>query len=329
MMAVRDGSIATTELLGNDAVVAFFEHAIERDRLAHAYLIVGPDGVGKRALARRLAAMLLGGDRPLDVHPDYFEVVREEDEKTGNLNAGIRRHQTEALRARLASAAMMGGWKVAVIDHADTILHDAANLLLKTIEEPFARTLIIMLASSAENVMPTLRSRCQTVVMRPVPEADITAALVARGVSSADASLISRLAAGRPGRAIELAGEPSALERLRDLRATLLNIPEADVPARWSALESMIPPKAAFNEAKVQAETILEILAEVLRDALLAAYGEGDRVIHVDVRDATRTLMRGDSVRITAALVALAEARTRIAANVNSRTVLQQLFAVL
>lgn len=326
-----EGTLLKTEarLVGNGAAREFFMTAIARDRLAHAYLVTGPEGVGKRVLATEVAAALLGTDRPVALHPDFFVVERERDEKTGNLNAGIRVGQADALRARLASAAMMGGWKVAVIDGADLLLAEAANRLLKTVEEPHPKTLILMLAGTADAVLPTIRSRCQHVELRTVPHKEIADALVARGVSSADASLVARISDGRPSRAFGFVEDPGALDRLRDLRTLLLAVPTVDVPERWQALDRVIPPKAAFNDARVAADGALALLGELCRDALLCAYGEAERTVHADARTEVVHAMGGDPQRLAAVLAAVTEARSRIAANVNPRTVLQHLFAAL
>jgi DNA polymerase-3 subunit delta' len=198
-------------------------------RLPHALLLSGPQGVGRHAFARRLAAALLcahpeteQGDAcgacpacrqfTIGSHPDYRHVRLL---LKGESVAGGRKRDSDAtqilvdqvrdLSTTLSMSAQHGGWKVAVIDPADQMMAAAANALLKTLEEPTARTLLVLVASRPGRMLATIRSRCQAVVLPAPPRQQGLDWLTGRGVRDAEAVLA--MADGAPLLAERLAGE--------------------------------------------------------------------------------------------------------------------------
>ncbi len=309
-------------LIGNGNVAGFLERAVRTDRLAHAYLFVGPDRVGKATTARRFAASLLGVANP-ETHPDFCAVAREADPKTGKPHAGIVLDQIHALTGRLALGAMMNGWKACVLDGAQLLNKESANALLKTLEEPHPKTVLLLTADDAERVMATIRSRCQIVRFARVPTAEIAAALVRRGVEPGRADLYARLAGGRPGAAIAYADDPAALDGMLAMRDAILAMPAAAVADRFAAIEKAVPPKLPFQDAVDRSRAWLDLAAELLRDAMLLRLGSGDRIVHVDVR-ARLEGWAGD-MDPAAVLVALGESRKLVDANVSPRASLERL----
>ena len=192
------------EIIGHGEILDFLASAWERGQLAHAYLLTGPTGVGKAEVARWLARKVLGTDN-LEAHPDFSSVERGANAKTGKLQNAIVIDQIHELRGRLSLGSMMGGWKVAVLEGAERLNEAAANALLKTLEEPHAKTVLILTADTNESVMPTVRSRCQTVILNRVSRTEIAAGLAERGIDPPKADLAARLSGGCPGRALALA----------------------------------------------------------------------------------------------------------------------------
>lgn len=307
--------------IGNAAAAAFLDRAAVSGRLAHAYLLVGRERVGKAEFARRFAASLLGVADPA-THPDYFFVERERDPKTGKPRAGIGIEQVHALTGRSALGAMMNGWKVCVLDGAHLLNKESANALLKTLEEPHEKTMLLLTASGAEQVMETIVSRCQVIRLQRVPAADIAAALVARGVSPDKADLYARLADGRPGAALAYAKEPGALSDMFALREDILAMPAAAIADRFASVERAVPPKLPFLDAVDRARGWLDLAAELLRDAMLLRLGQDDRIVHVDVRD--RLAAWAEGADPAAALAVLETSRRLIEANVAPRAALER-----
>src|SRR3990172_311429 len=185
------------EMLGNDAV-----------RPSHAYLFVGPGSVGKAAVARRFAASLLCGDdagcirRVLaNGHPDLTLV-----EPDGKTVLTVDRARETIARAVLTP--VEASHKVFVFEEAGAMNEEAANALLKTLEEPSASTVFILVAESEDELPPTVASRARTVLFGRVPDDEIAAALEAHGVDADQAERAAAASGGRAGGALVLAPPP-------------------------------------------------------------------------------------------------------------------------
>ncbi|MGI9642655.1 MAG: AAA family ATPase [Acidimicrobiia bacterium] len=189
---------------------------------AQAYLFVGPSNVGKATVARQFAASLTAdGDdgalrRAVDgTHPDLVLVAPEG-------RTSITVDQARAVVAGAVRSPLEAGRKVFLLEEASLLNDEAANALLKTIEEPIDSTRFVLVAESEDDLPPTIASRCRTVVFSRVEEDEIAAGLTARGVANDDAARASRISGGRPGLAISLATEPAVAE----FRDSWLSVPD-------------------------------------------------------------------------------------------------------
>jgi DNA polymerase-3 subunit delta' len=237
-------------IIGHDAVFERFRRTLQRGRLASTFLFVGPAGIGKRLTAFRIAQCLLCDTYPETVlqacgecpacrmfqagtHPDFTLIQKPADRATIpiELFLGDREDRMQSgLCHAISLKPFCGGRKIAVIDDADYLSTEVANCLLKTLEEPPPRSLLILIGTSEQKQLPTIRSRCQTVRFRPFATAELAQLIVAQGIvdSPAEASTLAELANGSLQRARELAdGE------LREFRVRLLQeLP----PANWVTL---------------------------------------------------------------------------------------------
>jgi DNA polymerase-3 subunit delta' len=312
-------------LIGHAGAVAFLARALARGRLAHAYLLVGPTGVGKRTLAQELARRILRTER-LDLHPGYSHVERCEDPKTKKMRDQIAVAQVGELIGNLSRTSLLGGAKVAVIRGADRLGREAANALLKTLEEPAGETTLLLTADALDEVMPTVRSRCQTLRLSPVSVPQLEVALLERGLADAKlAAQVAALSGGRPGLARRLAADKTALDELLDWRELFLALPTQSVIGRWQALEAVLPKKLAFNESRGAARAFLRLASELLRDAALVTLGFGDRAAHRDALDGIgRFAAAVGWPDLAAWLEAVDTAHGRLDANVSARSVLEE-----
>ena len=211
---------------GHDRVVDLFRRALGRRRLATSFLFAGPAGIGKRTMAIKLAQALLCRQRPEEAldpcetcpsctmamagrHPDLDLVAKPADKSFLPLELLIGqrdKRREEGLCHNLSLKPSLGGRKIAVIDDADFLNEEGANCLLKTLEEPPPRSVLILISTSPAKQLPTIRSRCQLVRFRPL-EPDIVAKLLAEKGLVADAGEARRLAEHSEGsvqRAMEL-----------------------------------------------------------------------------------------------------------------------------
>ncbi len=225
----------TARVFGHGAAEAAFLDAYASGRLHHAWLIAGPKGVGKATLAWRLARFLLaqppdeggglfGAPEPpatLDVAPDHpvarrvaalseprlFLLRRPWDEKTKKLKTEITVDATRRLKEFFALSAAEGGRRVVIVDAADEMNRSAANALLKLLEEPPERATLLLIAHSPARLLPTIRSRCRILRLRPLPAPDLAEALAQAGaepVEGPTAPSLAALADGSVGAAFQL-----------------------------------------------------------------------------------------------------------------------------
>ena len=258
------------ELAGQEAVVAQLRSALAGG-MTHAWLFTGPPGSGRSVAARAFAAALLCEFGGCGVCPSCRQVragthadlllVRPE-----GLSYGVR--QTRDLVLRAAGAPSGGRWLVVLFEDADRCTEAAANALLKAIEEPAPRTVWLLCAPSAEDLVPTIRSRCRVMTLR-VPTSSAVATVLAErdGIDPERALAAARAAQGHVGRARRLATDPSAAAR----RAAVLRVP-VSATSVGPALAAAAGLVAAAEE---DAKSVTEALDEPEREALRRAFGEG------------------------------------------------------
>jgi DNA polymerase-3 subunit delta' len=274
-----------SQVRGHDRLIEAFTRAAQRRRLAHAYLFVGPSGVGKRRFAVELARAILCEAPPpgsvlaacdrcescllvaAGTHPDFFVVRRPEEKNELPLEI------MQELCKNFALKTARGHGKVAIVEDADDLNEESANCFLKTLEEPPPRSVFILIGSSAEQQLPTIRSRCQVVPFAPLSEADVRAALQAEGITDPSRlDRLVRLSAGSPGQALALADD-ALWERRRTLLEGLAQARPDSIALAKALVEFA---EEAGKEASLQrrrAALVLRCLIDALGDALAVRVG--------------------------------------------------------
>jgi DNA polymerase-3 subunit delta' len=335
-------------LLGNEVTLRRLERALETDGASHAYLFHGPTGVGKRTVARRFgAALVAGGDAGAEdrarrcLHPDLREVEPEGAFTTiGQVREVVN----------LAASRPFEGARCVFIMEADTLNVQAANALLKTLEEPEGEAVFVLLAASREGVLPTIVSRAQPVRFDPVPADEVARFLEERGAEEPE--LAAALGRGSVGLSLRYAEQPE----LKELREAVFEAAfsydgdfedrhlgtmeimvcaealgaarESEVLGRFEEPETRRAKDAAKRAGRAARDgavrEALELLALVYRDAAVVGAGVEELAANVDrVPEIQRRVGRNPDADWAGAALRVGEARASLAYNVSPEAILE------
>lgn len=285
-------------LFGQEAAEAAFLDAYTSGRLHHAWLLTGPRGIGKATLAWRIARFLLatpeeeGGlfgappaPETLDIAPDHpvaarlralsegrlALVRRGADPKSGKLRTQLTVDEIRKLKSFFQLSAAEGGRRVAIIDSADEMNPSAANALLKILEEPPPKTTILLISHQPMGLLPTIRSRCRTLRLAPLGDADMGRVLESLGQNAEAAAGLTPLSGGSAGDALRIL-ENDGLAIYHDLVTLLGSLPRLDRRAAIAFAD-----QAAGRSAEQRTDMIFALteilLARLCRAGALGATG--------------------------------------------------------
>ncbi|MHA7874275.1 DNA polymerase III subunit delta' [Roseivivax sp.] len=259
----------TPRLIGQEAAEQAFLDAFTTGRLHHAWMLMGPRGVGKATLAWRIARFLLAtpdpgeddglfgapprpeslelpADHPVmrrslaGAEPGLFVLKRGTNDKGDRLAAEIRVDQVRKLKSFFSLSAADGGRRVVIVDAADEMNVNAANALLKLLEEPPARTTMLLVCHQPSRLLPTIRSRCRELRLSPLGPEEMRAALDLAGAELAptEAEALSALSGGSVGAAMRLVGL-EGLALYQRLLEVLGSLPDLDRPKALALAEAL------------------------------------------------------------------------------------------
>ncbi len=335
---VREVERVLAAVRGHETQVEAFDRAVRRGRLAHAYLFVGPSGVGKRLFAVELAKALLCESRRNEdrlegcdhcpactqveagTHPDFFTASRPPE--TAEFPIALMRELCQHFSLKPAS----GRGKVVLLDDADDLNAESANCFLKTLEEPPPGSVLILIGSSTDRQRQTITSRCQVVRFRPLPPETVAEVLQANGVD--DATLRERsvqLSGGSPGQA-RLLADP-ALWEFRRVLLTALTQPRFDAVALAKTWMEFVQEagKETVHQRR-RARLTLRLLIDFIRAALrFGLNGDADNGAGEDRPLLEAMTQRANADQITALLEHCLEADFQIERNVGTAFVLEAL----
>jgi DNA polymerase-3 subunit delta' len=316
-------------MLGHEWAVDMLHQQVAHGEARHAYLFCGPPGLGRRTLALRLAQALnctktIAPGIPCGVcrdckqieemrHPDMNVIQAVDEDGVSKENGTLKVDQVRAVQHSLSLRPYQAKYRVALFLRFQEANDNAANALLKTLEEAPAHAILLLTADTPEQLLPTIISRCEVLRLRALPISAIESDLLERGVDEERARLLAHISGGRPGYARRLVDDMTLLEkreeRLNDLQ-TLLPAPRVE---KFSYAEKLAKDK------EVMRQTIV-IWLSYWRDVMLRVAGAESPLINVD-RNMEIEFLAGRLDLSTARRVVsdLESALEKMDKNVNSR----------
>jgi len=325
-------------VVGHEPALARLKRSLEKGNLGHAYLISGPPHVGKMTLALTLAQALncRSSDSPCGTcsqclrivalsHPDVQVVtlgsaVSEEERSRSEI--GITQVRND-IQHWASLPPFEGGYRVFIIGEAELLSEEAANCMLKTLEEPQEKVVFMLLTSEPKRLPETVISRCQRLDLKPVAVEKITASLVQRGLSPEKAGLISRISGGRPGWAFSAANDETVLNLRADRVEHLIDLIKGSLDSRFEYAGEL---SARFTQKKAEVRETLEDWLGVWRDLLLIKAGLSGELTNMDYSNRLQPLSAEFNItQIRDAIGAISLVQKHLRQNVSPRLALEVL----
>lgn len=284
---------ANPDLVGHKAAEAELLRLIRAGRLPHAILLAGPRGIGKATLAFRLARFLLARDPPeqdlteaderglginsgsgafrrvaASAHADLLTVERAWDPRRRRLRSEIVVEDAREIAGFFQLTAAEEGWRIVIVDGAEEMNRNAANALLKILEEPPERALLLLVSHNPGRLLPTIRSRCRRFPLAPL-QLPLAAALLRRWrpqLGDSEAAALAALSGGSIGRALELT-DAGGLDLYRSIVELAAAAPTSD-PGRLHALGDQLARPDADDAYRASEELLGELLAQLTAAAI-------------------------------------------------------------
>jgi len=327
------------QVVGQNRAVSLLQRSLERGALAHAYLFVGPRHVGKMTLALNLAQALNceAAEPPCAVcascqkialakHADVqiIGLVNDANSAEAKPRVEIGIDQIRQMEHSSSLPPFEGKYKVFIIDGAELLSIEAANCLLKTLEEPVGRVIFILLTTNERLLPATVISRCQRLELPPLAAAEIEAALNSRGgVEPEKARFLARLSHGCLGWALSATGDSGVLQQRAERMDRLLGVIDADCEERFAYAAQLA---AQFGQNRRLVQEILDLWLDYWRDLLLIKIGCDEAITNTDMLATLVEQARGyDLVQIRSFIDSIQAAGEQLRQNANPRLVLEVL----
>lgn len=341
-------------LLGNKHIIDFLDKSIANNSLVSAYIFNGPDNLGKTTIADFFAKILLCQKRKIPLapfakggvnlpcgecpscksfhtvnngeakeatagHSDLYIIKKDKDKKN------ISIEQIREFIRKLSMSSFLNSYKIGIVKHAESLSEEAANALLKTLEEPKNNVIIILITTNMEIMSQTIVSRSQVLKFNSVPADVIYDYLVKeRSVARSAAKNFSRMCAGRPALAVKFLEDKEFYESYLEKVKVFLDFILEDLNGRIAAIEKLLGARTLGQESAVLASRVLDVWQGLVRDLYLLEFGRGDLIQHEIARDslakAREKLSLADILKIG---VFIERARKYLSNNVNAKLALE------
>jgi len=327
------------QVAGQTRAVSLLKHSLEKQVVAHAYLFVGPPHVGKMTLALNLAQVLnceaaeppcgeclscqkIASAKYADVQ--IIGLTTDGDSVEAKPRSEISIDQIREMQHSASLPPFEGRYKVFIIDGAEQLSNEAANCLLKTLEEPVGRVIFILLTTNDKLLPATVISRCQRLELPPLAVTEVEAALNSRwGIELQKAKLLARLSHGCLGWALSAALDGGLLQQRAERVERLLDMSNADYEERFTYVTELV---AQFSQRKGSVQEVLDLWLDFWRDLLLVKVGCSQAITDIDLEATLVEMARGYNLtQIRAFINSIQAAGEQLRQNANPRLVLEVL----
>lgn len=273
------------DIIGQDNAVNLLVEQLKNRRVSHAFLFIGKDGVGKKRLALEFARALFCPEKEADacgiclsckkvVHQNHPDIRLIEIDEGDN----IKIEQIRELQQEIAYKPYESDRKVFIIDQADQMTVQAANSLLKTLEEPPSYAIIILLAEGTDSLLPTVISRCQKIQLNKLPREEIEKKLKLEGIRADRAEVIAGLVDGSLGRALSLLGDEEFLNNRQEVYSILYNLDKVDTVDLFKQADKL----TSYLDNGLP---LFKLILSLFRDIILYKQGNNNRIVNFDLID--------------------------------------------
>ena len=310
------------QITGHEPQKEFLRNSVRRNRIAHAYLFSGPEGVGKKLVAIGFAKLIncsRDGTEDLDcecvscaktekgLNPDVL-VFGYPDEKTIKVD-----HVRQDIERLIHLAPYENPYKVFIVDGAQRMNFNAQNAFLKTLEEPPPNSVIILITTLADLLMPTIRSRCQSVVFQPLETGQVREVLEKEKPGENDPELVSRISGGSISRALNT--DEEYFRKRTEYVDCVMAVDPGKPLTLFDSVEKI--QKDIKGKGPEELKTVFDILSTWLRDSvLLKTSGETGEIVNIDLLERlSEYSAKRDVPELLGKFAALEEAMARISEN--------------
>lgn len=294
-------------VIGHDKIVKYLQKSIVSKKLAHAYLFTGQDNLGKKLLADNFLSSILCYDNHLKIktqpekfpcqicvycdqlkkgiHPDVYFLNKEED-TNGTSKKNITVEQVRKMQKVLQMGSFLKSYKIALISDAQDLNESAQNALLKILEEPAKKTILILIAQDSSLLLPTIVSRCQQVVFKPVNNQKIFDHLISLGANRDQANELSALAHGQIGLAVNYYNQPESLSLYKEKIKSFYQLAEnSSLSQRFKKIDHLLAGLKTNQEINNFLFKELNNWQILFRDLLVLKNNNQDLIINYYFKD--------------------------------------------